>query len=109
MGSMNGRKEGFAGGTIQMGRPSHSSLGFEHAVGCLDALEQTLSKESMHPWLRWFGYIKHISYALESLMVSEVSTSFPIPERELILVSLRFLDASSHVRLAFHKGQVTVI
>ena len=36
----------------------------------------------MHPWLRWFGYINHISYAFKSLMVNEVSTSSPIRERE---------------------------
>ena len=63
----------------------------------------------MHPWLRWFGYINHISYAFESLMVNKVRTSFPSVSAELILVSFSFLDASSHVRLLSQKGQVTVI
>ena len=41
---------------------------------------------SMHPWLRWFGYLNPVAYAFESLMINEVEYMICVFNHRFILL-----------------------
>lgn len=58
---------------------------------------------SMHPWLRWFGYINPVGYAFESLMINEISGRH-FPCRSFVPEGPNYSDVSSRQRMCSITG-----